>query len=207
MYGMSDIEIEKKFLLTPDQEAALLTDAEELGQKVVEDIYFDTKTYDLTTHNQWLRKRDGAFELKTSLKTNTNSQSGAVYFRELTIPEEIADELGLSGGAALERELERGNIQPFMTVITNRTSYQKQGFHIDIDTATYGDSSFTYAVAEIELLIDNEADANTAEQHIITFAKKFNLTTDKIILGKVAAYLKTEDPTHYKVLERTGIFK
>lgn len=52
------IEIEKKFLLTEAQRARLLKDAKKLEDKKVEDSYFDTSDYRLTTKDYWLRLRN-----------------------------------------------------------------------------------------------------------------------------------------------------
>lgn len=94
-----------------------------------------------------------------------------------------------------------------MTCFTNRTSYEKQGFHIDIDSASYLDSTFKYSIAEIELLVADEKDADIAEQKVIEFANECRLTTDQIILGKIVAYLQAEKPDHYNALLDANIIK
>lgn len=201
------IEIEKKFLLSDIQQQELLSGARKLGNKMVEDSYLDTDDFRLTTHDLWFRKRDGSYELKVPLKSTSDSNVATNRYHELTDIHEIASELGLNASQDFEAALLQAGIKKYMTCFTNRTSYEKRGFHLDIDTVTYLDSTFEYALAEIELLIDSESDADNAEHRIIEFAKEFNLVVDRVILGKVAAYLQAKRPEHYKALVAAAIFK
>lgn len=201
------IEIEKKFLLTDEQKKDLLEGAHELGHKLVVDSYFDNDAFVLTSNDLWLRERDGAHELKAPLKSGNGSASGGNRYHEITDSKEIAHQLGLSGGSDLETELSRAGIKKFITCFTNRDSYEKQGFHIDIDSATYLSSEFVYALAEIELLVNSESEADDADRRIIEFAKGFGLTTDQVILGKIGAFIKSEIPDHYKFLVGAGVLK
>lgn len=201
------IEIEKKFLLTEQQRNDLLDGAEELGLKLVEDSYLDTDAFSLTANDLWFRERDGVYELKAPLTSGGGSYAATNRYNEITDVEEIAQVLGLDAGLDFESSLSHAGIKKFMTVFTSRNSYEKQGFHIDIDSATYLDSGFEYAVAEIELLVNSEAEADEADRRIIEFARSFELTTDQVVLGKVAAYLKAERPVHYQALVDAGVLK
>lgn len=201
------IEIEKKFLLSQQQQDDLLEGAKELGLKLVEDAYLDTDTFALTTNDLWFRERDGVYELKAPLKSGSGSYTATNRYNEITDVEEIAQVLGLDGELDFETSLLNAGIKKFMTLTTTRKSYEKQGFHIDIDAATYRNSTFQYSVAEIELLINVEDEADEADEKIITFAKQFNLTVDQLVLGKVASYLKAEKPEHYEALVAAGVLK
>lgn len=207
MIHNSMIEIEKKFLLTEAQQNNLLSGAKELGRKVVEDTYFDTDAYQLTLGDFWLRKRDGAYELKAPLRSGSGSYAATNRYNEITDTEEILLELGLSDATDFETALARAGIKRFMTCFSDRTSYDRQGFHVDIDSVTYLDSAFEYAVAEIELLVETEAEADEAERRIMELAKELNLATDQLIMGKVAAYLKEKRPDHYLALVDAGVLK
>ena len=193
------IEIEKKFLLTPAQQERLLSGAEELGSKRVEDSYFDTADYRLTLGDYWLRLRDGAYELKAPLKTGSGASTTNRY-NEITDIDEITRELGLPEDIDFDLALAQAGITRFITCHTDRISYEKQGFHIDLDAVSYLDTDYKYAVAEIELLIDSESEADAADQKIIEFAQGFDLSVDKVVLGKVLAYLQVEKPAHYNAL-------
>lgn len=200
------IEIEKKFLLTDAQSKALLADARELGEKSVTDSYLDTADYSLTTNNLWFRERNGSFELKAPLQTQGASSTATNRYHELTELDSIRQALKLKADDTFTAALANSSIGRFMTCFTHRKSYAKQGFQIDVDAVTYQDSQFQYAIAEIELIVDSEAQADEAEYRIIEFAKQFDLTTDQVILGKVAAYLKMERIDHYDMLVEAGIF-
>lgn len=200
------IEIEKKFLLTSKQQHDLLDGATELSEKLVTDSYLDTSDYRLTMNDLWFRERDGTYELKMPLTSGSGTATNR--YHELTDVTDIARELGIGGETDdLTKSLREAGIVPFMTCFTQRKSYEKQGFHIDVDTVTYQNSSFAYAIAEIELLVESEAEADNAEARIIEFAKQFDLVIDQIVLGKVAAFLKFENPVHYETLVSAGILK
>ncbi len=201
------IEIEMKFLLTDDQKEQLLAGAVNLGNLHIIDAYMDTDDFRLTTNDYWFRLRDGAYELKAPLVSGSGSYAATNRYNEITDLEEIKRELKLDSVDDFDTALSEAGIAPFMTCYTNRTSYEKDGFHIDIDTATYLDSDFTYAVAEIELLVKDEADADVAEQKILELAREYRLSTDEVIPGKVAAYLEAESPEHYRVLVEAGVLK
>ena len=200
------IEIEKKFILTSEQRRALLKNATPIGSKTIVDTYYDNDTYDLTTKNLWFRSRDGSYELKAPLSFDNSSQVLTNQFHELTDQADIAAKLELSPTHNFDAALALKGITAFMTVTTERTSYRKDGFNIDIDTATYDGSKFEHAVSEIELMIESETDAERASDKIIAFAKQFDLITDQLILGKVAAYLRVEKPKHFQALTDAGIF-
>lgn len=203
------IEIEKKFLLTEVQKQRLLEGATPLGDKRVADSYLDTEDNRLTLADYWFRLRDGVYELKAPLKSGSGDYAATNRYRELTTEAEIATELQLdvTGGVDFETILARAGIAKFMTVYTNRSSYEKDGFHIDIDAADYEGSDFTYAVGEVERLIEDESQADVAEAEIFEFAQRFDLETDAVVLGKVAAYLKEQNPNHYAALQEAGVLK
>lgn len=196
------IEIEKKFLLSDEQRSRLLNGAESLGGKNMEDSYYDTDDYTLTRDDYWLRMRDGAYELKAPLKS---SGSGATNrYNEITELAGIAQELGLPSGD-LELELSRAGIKQFITCYTARESYGRDRFHVDIDQVTYRDSDYSYAIAEVELLVADESQAAEAEVKILQLADELDLTVGQTIPGKVIAYLQVEAPEHYQALVDAGV--
>ena len=201
------VEVEKKFLLSDKQKTQLLDGAEFLYEKVITDSYLDDNSYSITKADLWLRQRDGVFELKAPLLSGSGSYDGANRYRELTTENEIVDELALSVDRPLKNELGRLGILPFVTCHTTRQSYSKEGFTIDIDSATYKNTDFTYSVAEIELLAEDESQADAFEERIMTFAKLYELETSSVVLGKIAAYLQRVKPSHYQALVNARVFK
>lgn len=199
------IEVEKKFLLTPEQESRLIEGAELIGEKTIVDVYYDTADYDVTLANMWLRRRGEEFELKVPLRVSDDRTVD--QYRELTDRTEICQALGLpADGTAVADVLKNAQHEPFMSPRTTRRTYRKDGFTIDLDTVTYEGSDFRYTIAEIEKLVEDEADVPAAVERIITFARQHDLTTDQFILGKVGAFLKSERPDHYQALVAVGMF-
>ena len=88
------IEVEKKCLATPQFLDFLKHNAIHLGERVLEDIYFDFEDLKLVQNDIWLRQRNGKYELKIPMSDHIKSD---VY-------EEIEDETQI---------LERLNIKNF----------------------------------------------------------------------------------------------
>jgi len=192
------IEVEKKFLLSDNQQTQLLHGAEFLFEKVITDTYFDDDDYSLTKADLWLRQRNGSYELKAPLSSGQSSETNQYY--EIDDEVEIATALALPTNGQLVTELARRGIHGFVTCNTARSSYRKDGFTIDIDSATYNDSAFTYGLAEIELLVGNESQVGVAEQRIVEFAQTNNLDIHSAISGKIVAFLQQQNSEHYKAL-------
>src|SRR5579864_1260452 len=90
------IEVEKKFILTPDQEKKLIEGAEFVVEKQFTDIYYDDKDFSLTTKDIWLRERDSKYELK--LPMNKSSERRVVdQYRELDVEDDILAHFGAQG--------------------------------------------------------------------------------------------------------------
>ncbi|MFZ1250026.1 MAG: CYTH domain-containing protein [Candidatus Microsaccharimonas sp.] len=204
---MATFEVEKKFRLTETQQQILLDNATFVGEKVIVDSYFDDDSFSLTLNGNWLRLRDGAFELKAPFAVGAVSESGVIRFREITDYDLILKELNLKPRSSFEESLEKAGIKAFVTCHTTRRTYKKDGFTIDIDTATYDDSEFTFSIAEIEKLVNSEEEADEADAEIIAFAKQHSLSTNDFILGKIAAFIQVENPRHYDMLIEAGILK
>jgi adenylate cyclase class IV len=200
------LKSKKKFLLTSEQQRYLLEGAEKLQTKTVTDSYYDTSDYQLTRRDFWLRLRDGSYELKAPLR-HSSTKMDTNQYHELTDITDIVRELKLPSDGNFEAMLTQAGITQFVTCFTQRASYSKQGFHIDVDTASYADSGFHYALAEIELLVENEDQAEEAEQRIIAFAQQNNLKTDTFILGKIGEFIHTQQPERFDALVRAGVLK
>jgi len=66
------IEVEKKFLLNTKQISKLVELASFIREVTFTDTYFDTKKYDFTLQDQWLRLRNDKYQLKVPLSLNNN---------------------------------------------------------------------------------------------------------------------------------------
>lgn len=187
------IEVEKKFILTPEQEKSLIEGAEFLGEKQFTDIYYDDNNFSLTKKDIWLRERSGKFELKLPMNDLLEKRVADQY-RELDVEDDILTHFGARGISVKDFLIEK-NYKPFCKITTTRKKYKKDGFGIDLDIMDFG-----YTLAEIELMIDNELDMKEATNSIINFASKYGIDTTVSILGKVMKYLQLNNPTHFQAL-------
>lgn len=195
------IEIEKKFILTETQEKKLLEGAKFLGEKKFTDTYYDDAGFSLTTKDVWLRAREGRFELKVPMNTAIEERVIDRY-RELETDKEIATQLKLPEDRTLADTLRAAGYAPFCTIATTRKKYKKDSYNIDLDATDFG-----YHVAEIEYMVNEESEIEAATQKIVEYGKAHGLSGDDIIRGKVAEYLRRNDPAHFQTLIDAKVIK
>lgn len=129
------IEIEKKFVVTPELLATLEEKHERKVQIVMEDTYFDNDRFDLTTKDMWLRRRNAQWELKaTRLESpNADSQSvdemGVDQYVEYTDVEDVAHIVERATKSTpcdetdLDQWLPKIGVRPFGRFHSSRTRY------------------------------------------------------------------------------------
>ena len=187
------IEVEKKFILTSEQEKKLIEGAEFLGEKQFTDAYYDDKDFSLTKQDIWLRERDGKCELKLPLNESSENRVSDQY-RELDAEADILAYFGAQDVSIQDLLVQRGYIA-FCKITTTRRKYKKEDFGIDLDIMDFG-----YTLAEIESMIEDESKIKEATQAIVEFAKKYDLDINVIVKGKVMTYLERNNPKHYQSL-------
>ena len=191
------IEVEKKFLVGEDELARLIRGANFLNETKHTDIYYDTADHALTKKDTWLRTRSGKFELKFPVSA-VGAEQRIVAYDEIENDAEICAKLGIPDAEPLEKVLARLGYAPFATITTTRMKYEKDGFHIDVDSADFG-----YAVLEIELMVPSDDAVKAAYQRILDFATVNGIPIPKKRnRGKVIEYLRRNDPEHYRALEK-----
>ncbi len=196
------IEIEKKFIYNEENIKNLIKSASFLGEKVFTDIYYDTSDFSLTTKDIWLRERNGKWELKVSL---SDAQSRlADHYREVENEKEIKEFLKISANQNLREGLKENNYFPFCACKTVRKKYKSEPFIIDIDAVEFPE--FSYGLVEIEMMVNNEAEMESATKKIMEFAAKHKLQTGQV-RGKIVEYLKRIKPEHYLALVNAGVVK
>ncbi|XP_061095299.1 thiamine-triphosphatase isoform X1 [Conger conger] len=104
------------------------------------------------------------------------------------------------GDLAWLREM---NLAPFAEFTTERCSFslagggEEGGVRVDLDQADFG-----YCVGEIEVLVPDENEVQSALQKIQRTAQRLGLTDDHKVKGKMHVYLQRYRPEHYaKLLE------
>jgi adenylate cyclase class IV len=192
------IEIEKKFILTEEQEKKLIAGAEFLGEKKIVDAYYDDSRYSLSTKDIWLRCRNGRFELKIPMNVALEKRVSDQY-RELETDQEIAAYLNLDAGKPLVDAIRENGYAPFATIVTTRKKYKKDGYGIDLDSVDFG-----YDVAEIELMIDDESKIQETTLKIICYAGTYGLEGG-VVRGKVSEYLRRKKPDHFQALVEAAV--
>ncbi|MBI4592497.1 CYTH domain-containing protein [Candidatus Uhrbacteria bacterium] len=192
------IEIEKKYRLTPEQEKCLLEGATLIEKRTNADVYFDTEDFFLTRQDHWLRTRSGHWELKRRVHELGHKLGGTAY-------DEIEDEEGIRAflnvpvTESLEADLTSAGYTPFAKIVKERRSYEKEGFHLDLDVCDFG-----YELAEIELMLDDENKRGDALKRIEDFARRMGLDQTPV-RGKIIEYLYRFAPEHYQALVEAGV--
>ncbi len=193
------IEVEKKFILNQGDEKRLIEGAEFVSEKIMEDTYFDTMDFSLTTNDKWLRCRNDRWELKLPMIRERASQRRADQYQELETEGEIRQELSIDNHESFKDDLASAGYAPFCMIKTTRRKYKTGDFIIDLDIMDFG-----YELAEIELMIQNQSDMETAIQKIQAFAVQHGLTNAPV-RGKVIEYLKRFSPAHYQALVESRV--
>lgn len=193
------IEVEVKFHFDDATQEKVLDGAEQIFDKTIHDIYYDDQNLSLATKDNWLRNRNGKFELKTSADSEFNLNKRAFeLYDEVDDEPDIRKFLQLGEEKDLAKVLAKKGYKKFVEFTTRRRKYKKEGFIIDIDEA-----DFDFKVAEIELMVESESEVSAAREKIAEFAKKFGLTA-KPVHGKVLEYLKRHQPKNYDILKKAG---
>lgn len=200
VYTCTMIEVEKKYRLTPEQEVRLLETSRFLGSKKNEDVYFDMADFSLTRQDHWLRTRSGRWELKRRVHDLGHKLGGTAY-------DEIEDEPGIRAflqlptTGSLADDLATAGYKPFARIVTERRSYENEGFHIDLDICDFG-----YELAEIELMLEHEHQRQDALKRIEDFAARMGLDQTHV-RGKIIEYLFRFSPNHYQALQDAGVIR
>lgn len=197
------IEIEKKFILNEEEKRRIIKNAQFLGNKIFTDVYYDKNDYSLTLKDFWLRFRDGTAELKIPLKKENDTFIN--QYEEIIDEDKIRQKINIQKSSiSLINDLTLNNYIPFCKCKTTRTKYKNNIFSIDLDFVDFDD--FTYNIAEIEIMVENEKDIDDAVRKINNFAKENNLKIDSV-RGKVIEYINRKNSKLYNKLLTRGIIK
>lgn len=179
------IEVEKKFRPTEEQLDHLLEDAEFLGEKILEDQYYDYPDYRLFKNFIYFRNRNGNFELKIGddeiegiCEEIENVEQIKKYFKtNKSLPEFVQDDL-----------------IPTISWVCKRKKYKKAEFSIDIDELNFG-----YKCVEVEVLVPSQSEVKQARRDIIALAEEYHWEI-KDVPAKRREYFRIVKPEIYKKL-------
>lgn len=198
------IEVEQKFILKPRDAERLQAGATFVAERVMDDAYYDTKDCALGRQDQWLRLRNGRWELKVPLHGHSNTGTAMQQYDELEDDDSIRKFLKLSGSGKLADDLAHAGYVMIAQYRTTRRKFKKGEFTIDFDLADYGDS--TYEIAEIELMVRDQSEMDAAVARIQEFAKQYGLAAVPV-RGKLIEYFKRRRPDIYQTLKTAGVIK
>jgi hypothetical protein len=129
----ADEEVERKFIVTPEIERRLLARCVPITRSFTDEYYDIEKSYDLSTKDLWLRRRDQTWELKWPMaNTNISGLAGIDFYNEScdikTISEVVLDctnasALQTAGSSALTDWVSKGVLAPFAEITTVRETY------------------------------------------------------------------------------------
>ncbi|OGC82397.1 MAG: hypothetical protein A2V81_02660 [Candidatus Abawacabacteria bacterium RBG_16_42_10] len=194
------IEVEQKFLLSPEEKDRLLDGATFIKEQEIWDHYFDNGPYALTSTDRWLRRRDGSWQLKTP--HNWPRTSTVRQYTELETEKEIREALQIPEEKDLEYDLHARGFEQFAMIKTIRQKYKKGKFGLDLDTANLTPDQPRrdfYQIAEIELMVESEVAKQAAIDDILKFAREHGLVV-RHIRGKLVEYIRRYRPIHFKAL-------
>ena len=192
------VEVEEKFAASIEPEA-LEKRVRELGGEVLRtvefyDEYFDTEELALTTRDTWLRRRDGAWELKVPAEARRQATGGeTTAFREIEDVPSIAAELASLGVAGFPDDT---TLKPFAAFGTRRDKYVLNEVSVDVDAASYG-----HSIMELEVMTDGtEGDIERARGLIAAAAVDLGCEKLGDTGGKLETYLRRFCPRHAEAL-------
>ncbi|KAG9283243.1 thiamine-triphosphatase [Astyanax mexicanus] len=223
------VEVERKFVCESDiQDKLKNIGAVCIGQSEFKDRYYDSPDYTLTLRDFWLRKREESWELKCPAFSRTDvekiDEALCTKYREVTDLKKIQAVVKTVCSGAVEGSLDVSEqkmtdnynknetwlkdlmLVCFAEYTTQRCSYvfEEDGgdgkVRVDLDQADFG-----YCVGEIEVLVSEGGDMQSAQHRIQKMAEKLGLGGEKRIQGKMDVYLQRYCPDHYAKLIKAHI--
>ncbi|XP_069490061.1 thiamine-triphosphatase isoform X2 [Ambystoma mexicanum] len=204
------LEVERKFVYSPETEARLLSLGASLTARLVfRDTYYDTSEHCLTLQDHWLRQREQGWELKLPLALSGGHCDSSTQYREVTMESAIVEQVCQALGEVPEQYpscvddlLVLLGLDAFATFVTDRRSYVLPGghVHVDLDEADFG-----FAVGEVEVVVRSSDKVEEALEMVNQLCAELGVTDARRIPGKVATYLQQYRPAHYQKLKEAGV--
>ncbi len=191
------IEVEKKFFTSKPLYDFVYQQCEFEGERVIEDVYYDTPDFNLMLANTWLRNRNGAWELKVP---TPDFSPEVTSYEELEDAPSICRHVGIPGSTLSFDILKEYGYVPVVEFQSTRKKFRHGEFLIDIDETT-----FDLELCEIELMVAGVDDIEAAQRKIIEFARSIDPELRETHVGKVRYFLITKYPEIDAQLVASGI--
>lgn len=193
------IEVEKKYPLDPGDRERITKDRVPLQTVTLVDTYYDDDVFSISTKDRWLRKRNGAFELKVPLHSASATERDADQFDEIEDEDGIRTFLNITQRGSLDEDIARAGYGPFGTIVTTREKYRIGDLTLDLDAIDYG-----YELCEIECMVERPEDMDSAIEKVRSCARSLGLV-ERPLKGKVFEYINRTNPRHFKALVDAGL--
>jgi adenylate cyclase class IV len=190
------IEVEKKFIVSDEQLKVIKRDSQFIATVTNNDQYFDYVDYFLMKSDNWLRKRNGLWELKTPKNQNYKARIADVY-DEITEENKICEILKIEN---LDTLVSSEKLVQVFNSKTIRNKYKQNTLNIDIDDITFLDNNFHYNIVEIETMVSFDSEVIIGVMKIIELANKYGLNLEEPY-GKILEYFSKFKPDIYEDLK------
>lgn len=192
---MKTIEVERKFLLTPETTQTILALQSSFESVLFRDEYFDE---DLALKDTWLRKRNDGWELKlpvTSDGLETDKRRKATVYRELMGPDVWSELAHLSD--------HRDQLSCYAALTTKRIQltvpWKQYSVNVTIDDCT-SDDGFQCNIGELEVMVAEANEVNAASQVLDDLAGHLEVHHIEDKEGKLIKYIRQKRPEMFKKL-------
>jgi len=182
------LEVEQKFSV-PDNYRTVLESAgaKKVGERILSDLYLDTKDLVLLRQLVWLRKRGSQYELKIPIGGDKTS---GMSHKEVEGKEEVGREVAKFTTVELDAMVE------LVKVVSIRESWSFGEFSIVIDRMTDDD----WTVGEVELIVENKNEVEMAKKKVQGMASKLGFTIQRC--GKVEHCLSLQNVDAAETLKK-----
>lgn len=161
--------------------------------------FYDTDTYTLTTSNRWLHRVNDTVRLDVPLTTISDIPSVHSQYLSITDADDIRKAVRVPdehGDFALD--LFDSGYSAFCFASVVRRRFQKGDALIELHSAEYTDTDFTYSFASV---------SHPDVPHDKTTLQKTQAVKSGIDMRIAAAYIQQERPEHYAVLVANHIVR
>ncbi|KAG8455423.1 hypothetical protein GDO86_001564 [Hymenochirus boettgeri] len=167
------------------------------------DSYYDTVDCRLTLSDVWLRKREDTWELKYPPKRGTRGLKGSsTQYLELSHEPDIISRVCEELNIPCTQSMDSLQLEEFANFVTKRRRFElptksgsKHKVVVDLDMA-----DFSFAVGEVEVLVDTEEEVESALQEVEDICKQLGVLASSPVPGKMSTFLKLNRPDHYRQL-------
>uniref|UniRef100_A0A8C4QIP3 Thiamine triphosphatase n=1 Tax=Eptatretus burgeri TaxID=7764 RepID=A0A8C4QIP3_EPTBU len=205
------IEVERKFVPTVGVEQVLIESGACLVRRErFTDSYVDNTDWTLTLRNHWLRRRDRRWELKCPLAVSAAAdvppdtefdiltQRYLEVFTEPEIISKVSDLMEIDGSSlcSVNDLLLQAGLLEFAKFTTER-----QCFKLPAEVTVVLDrTDFGWSVGELEIMCRDQGELEQAVITLEHLTRDLRLEIGPNTIGKMSAYLRQNNPAHYKKL-------